>query len=187
LLFGMPVAGTLLLFLSLWNGPRAPEVALGFFGQSLRMAPGYAPYGLSLWAVVLVSVLSTVLRLILARREGARWRDLLVSIVFGGAPLALLILPLAGALLTSALGASIRFIPTNSRSALAGDAHLTHRMMQGLALTLLLAALVLCGLRRPGSLFIGANPIWCALFLGSPLTLLVLSWADRRRIPTKAP
>ncbi|HEX5715228.1 MAG TPA: glycosyltransferase family 2 protein [Thermoanaerobaculia bacterium] len=185
LLFGLPIAGTLLLFLSLWNGPRHPEVALGFFGRSLQMEPGYAPYGLSLWALLLVSLLFVVLRLALARREGVRWRDLLVSTVFGNAPLALLILPLAGAMLTSALGASVRFVPTNSRAARATDALLVRRLRQGIALALLLAALILCGLRRPGSLLIGANLIWYALLLGSPLTLLVLYWADRRRTSAK--
>ena len=187
LLYALPVAGTLLLFLSLWNGPRHAATALGFVGRSLHMDAGYTAYGLALWSVLAVSLLFMTLRLILARREGVCWRDLLLSMLFGNAPWALVILPLGWAMLAAACGASVRFVPTNSRFARASDARPLRKLAQGGWLAVLLTALILCGLRRPGSLLIGANPVWCALLLSSPVSLLVLAWADRRRGAPREP
>ncbi len=174
LMYLLPVAGILLLILSLWNGPRYPRAALGFLASSLWLETGYVLYGLSLWTVFLLSLLFVALRVALARREGVGWRNLLLAAVLGNAPLALLLFPLALALLSSVLGASVRFLPTNSRIARRGDARLLHRVSQGVSLVALIAILVAGGWRRPGSLFVGSNLIWCILLFTSPVSLLIL-------------
>lgn len=178
--YTLPIVGALLLGISLWTGPETPDRAWSFLTASLSLAAGYEVYGLALWPAFIAFALLNVFRAALARLEGVPWRLLLLSSVLGSAPAAVLLLPLAGSLLASACGFRVRFVPTNSRYARGRDAGLRRRLLLGLATCLLLSALTAGALHRPGSLLVGFNIIWLAQLLLSPLSLLVLSLANRR-------
>jgi hypothetical protein len=176
----LPIIGTALLALSLWTGPRQPQESLEFLSTSLRLSPGYAFYGITLWVLSGLGLLFLMMRIALARIEGVSWRVMLLSWFLGTTLFALLVLPLAGALLRSLLGERVPFVPTNSRAALAGDASLAKRLSQVLSLSIVLAILAAGAIHRPGGLLLGTNLIWCVLFLLSPLSLLLLALTASR-------
>lgn len=183
-----PLIGALLLGLSLWTGPDSPTAVWAFMAAALSFAPGYVLYGLALWPVTAVFAGCLALRLALARREGLGWRTILASAVLGNAPSALLLLPMSGAMLATALGRRVRFVPTNSRIAQRQDASPLRRLGRAVPAALLLATLLAGGVSRPGSLLVGFNALWLAMLLASPLSLLVLWAVDRRqRAPGGSP
>lgn len=179
----LPIIGALLLGISVWTGPARPEYAWRFLVRSLSFASGYGQYGLTLWPAIIVFVLFMILRIVVARKEGISWRLLLLSTIFGSAPYALLILPLAYSMLSSALGYKVRFIPTNSSHALHLDKTFGRRLIRGGAAAIFLAVLLLGAFRQPGSLLVGFNLIWIGYLVISPMSLLTLSIIDRRTVP----
>ena len=178
----VPIAGTALLALSLWTGPRQAQESLDLLAALLRLAPGYALYGISAWVLIGFGLLFFALRTTLARMEGVSWRAMLLSWLLGTALLSLLVLPLASALLRSLLGQRVSFVPTNSRAASLRDSSLGRRLAQALSLAAVLALLGGGAIHRPGSLLLGTNWLWCALFLLSPVSLLLLAFMKPGRI-----
>lgn len=179
----LPLVALVLLGISLWTGPETPEGAWNFLINSLSFLPGYEVYGLTLWPALLVVCFLIVLRTILARLEGVPWRLFLLSSLLGNPAFFVLAVPLAGAMLASALGFRVRFVPTNSLRARSYGEDLRHQLLPLLSAVVLLSVMLTGALRRPGSLFVGFNLLWVTQLLVSPLGLLIL-WIGSRRSNT---
>lgn len=181
----LPLIGTLLLGVSLWTGPYTPESVWKFMVNSLIFEGGYKLYGLTLWPIIILFFLYRALRVIIAFVEGVSWRLFLMGGVFGNAPYAMLLLPLAGSMIASAFGFKVHFIPTNSRYKLNYDRNIRRQLLHYTLTFVLLIFLVFGAIRRPGSLLVGFNIIWLGSLLLSPLNLILLSAINRRLIVDK--
>lgn len=171
LLHALPMLGTALLALSLWTGPRGMREGLAVLAASYELAG-------VMWLVFGFSLLSLALRVRLARSEGVTWRTLILSVVLSTAVLPLLLLPLAAAMLGALLGQRVQFVPTNSRDALRRDASRGRRWSHAVSFCGVLLMFGIAAMKRPGSLLLGMNWLWCALLFFSPVSLWVLT---RRR------
>lgn len=153
--------------------------------SSLIFEAGYNVYGLTLWPIIVLYFLYRVLRLLLSFLESVSFRLLLFGAVFGNAPYAMLLLPLAGSMIASAFGFKVRFIPTNSSYALEPNRNIRRQLLQYTLTFVLLGFLVYGAIRRPGSLLVGFNVIWLGSLLLSPINLILLSAINRRLIVDK--
>lgn len=173
-------AGSFLVGVSLWTGPRRADDAVRFMYAALAMQPGYAPYGAALLVMAAVYTLLFTLRIRLARREGATWRALALLALLGNAPYTTLVGPLAAAMVSTAAGRRLRFIPTNERQAVQADSSPWSGAMRWAVSAALLGSLAAGAAARPGSLLVGFNLIWLGLLALSPLSALVVNVADQR-------
>jgi cellulose synthase/poly-beta-1,6-N-acetylglucosamine synthase-like glycosyltransferase len=178
LMYLVPLLGACLLALSLWTGPTRPEQVLPFLVASLGFERGFELFAANLWLSISVVLSLLVGRVLLARSEGLAWSEILRLALVAGAPYPSLIVPLAAGLTASLLGRAVRFIPTRNRRALAGDASVSSRALQGLAASMLLTFLVAGAVTHPGSLLVGFNLLWLAFLFVSPVSLVILNGLD---------
>jgi len=175
----LPIVGLALLIMSLWRGPDSFASVLRFLWASLSFQSGYVFYGLIIWLPLLVFALFITLQTTLARLEGVSWSFLLLRFFLGNSYYPVLLLPLVGSMIASAVGFKVRFHPTNSKYAMSKDRRLSRQLLLGLSTGIVLAVLLAGVLHRPASLLVGFNVLWITQMLLSPIGLLVLRLTDR--------
>jgi hypothetical protein len=120
-----------------------------------------------------------VLRIILACLEGVPWRTQFLVTLLGSTPYAVLLLPLATAMVASVMGQRVLFVPSNSRHARQHDHSLPARLGRFISTSLLLGLLLAGAVHRPGSLLVGFNFLWLDFLLLSPISLTMIGLIDR--------
>jgi|GEM_PF-2077321 len=181
----LPVVGIVLLCLSLWLGPFSAQSAWSFFISSIFFVDRYEVYGLAIWSNLTIVVAYLILQTIIAILEGVSFRSLLVSWALGSAPYLFMLIPLIISLVGSAMGYRTRFVPTNSKYALAQDARFNHQILLIFAACILVVFLGIAVIRRPGSLLVGFNAIWLAYLFTSPIAFSILVIAEDRKFSRK--
>lgn len=174
--FLFPVAAVLMLGLSLWT---APDVAwhAPTLGAVLSLAPGLEWYGLALWPVLACVPLLVALRTVLALLERVPARLVLQSLLLGNATFVAVVLPLFASLVATACGRPVRFVPTNAPVRRVGTG-----VLATVAGTAALVALLVAGAVQRGG---GAETVWIAFIVQSPVSLTLIHLLDRRWVASR--
>ena len=174
----LPIIGTCLLVISLWNGPSSPTDTIDFMLKSLAMTKGYRLYAMSLLPSIAILILFIFLRIILALQEGVSCSRLFVTFLLGSAPYSILLFPLATSMIASCFGYRAQFIPTNSKISMNRDNNFVNIVQRTFVLFVLVGLLAFMILNRPGCLFVGFNFVWIGYIFLSPISLFLIAVID---------